>query len=462
MTTSSHPSQRDWLLYAVAALSFVPTLWFYYVGEEAIFPISSLEMWQQSIWLKQTLYGTNLLHNPLLNWLTMPLAELVGWRHVLEVTRALAVTATLTTGLVMAWLCHRLWRDRAFAAFAALVYVTLADLLLYRGWLAYVDTTFMLFTFAAIALLWVATIERRTSLLALAAAALTLAFLSKALTAYVFYGTAVFVLLWRKEQRVFLLGLPALLLHAIAYAFPLLWFRLLPESPGQGGRMLGEIADKLVPRDLAAYAWQLTSFPLETALRLSPALLLALYFAWKRHKEKKENSPYWETAFWITLLNYLPYWLAPHSSIRYVLPLYPLFALILAWPLWQAGTAAIKVTQRWLSGVIAFKFIFVLVLFPYYQHSFRGENYYTTAQDIITLTQGQPLYVTDGSASGLSVAGYIDALIYPRQALHWPPAQWESGFVIAYTADEKLGQVYKKYMLGGNELYLLCRGQACN
>ncbi len=44
-------------LLLLAALSFAPALAFYYVGEEAIFPITSLEMWHQREWIQQPLFG---------------------------------------------------------------------------------------------------------------------------------------------------------------------------------------------------------------------------------------------------------------------------------------------------------------------------------------------------------------------------------------------------------------------
>jgi hypothetical protein len=76
-------------------------------------------------------------------------------------------------------------------------------------------------------------------------------------------------------------------------------------------------------------------------------------------------------------------------------------------------------------------------------------------------TAGHPLYVNDVSASGMSVAGYIDAYAHPAPPLRRPPAQWDTGFVIAYEEDPQTGSVFKHYPLAANNLYLLCRGAAC-
>jgi hypothetical protein len=157
----------------------------------------------------------------------------------------------------------------------------------------------------------------------------------------------------------------------------------------------------------------------------------------------------------------LPYWFAPTSAARYLMPLYPLFALALAWPIWRAGERAVKLTCRCLIGMLVLQWALTLVIFPYYQHQFRGENYYTTAQEILREAGDMPLYATDASAAGMSVVAYIDASIHPRPALMAPPAHWENGFVIAYEAAPELGTLYRQYKLGGDQMLLLCHGTAC-
>lgn len=59
------------------------------------------------------------------------------------------------------------------------------------------------------------------------------------------------------------------------------------------------------------------------------------------------------------------------------------------------------------------------------------------------------------------IAVKLDVLRLPAPPLTFPPRQWESGFVMAYAPDPRLGQVAVEYRLGGNTLYLLCRGAAC-
>jgi hypothetical protein len=143
------------------------------------------------------------------------------------------------------------------------------------------------------------------------------------------------------------------------------------------------------------------------------------------------------------------------------MPLYPLAALAIARVLWPSWTRAGRVLRGWIIGMITLKLAFVLALFPYYQHTFRGENYATVARQIQERVGSHPVYANDSTASGLSVTAHLDILRLPAPALTWPPAEWDSGFVLNYTPDPALGQVAAHYRMASKNLFLLCRGAAC-
>lgn len=455
---------RFWLLYAIAAAGFIPALWFYYVGEEAVFPLAAIELFQRDAgWLDKTRYGVSLPQNPLFMWAIIPFAELLGWAHMLEVIRLITLAATLGTGLMLAWLARQLVKEPLFPAFVALVYLTLADLLFYRGWLAYVDPLYTFCIFTAIALLWSAALRNSIAWVAAGLGVLTCAFLVKTFTSYVFYGVVLAALVWDRQHRAFLLDKRVVLLHIAAFAFPLLWYALILGGSGQGGFMLWEVTDKFSAQNIAGYGMKLLTYPFETLLRLAPAAPLALYYWSKRRRQRDaaDTPGWWRVALVSCLVGVLPYWIAPTSAARYLMPLYPLFALALAWPIWRAGERAVSIAYKFLAGMVVLQWALTLVLFPYYQQHFRGENYYTTAQDILREAGDGPLYVVDATAGGMSVVAYIDALSHPRPALKAPPDRWEDGFVIAYDADPQLGTLYRQYQLGGDHLSLLCRGSAC-
>src|SRR5207249_1658856 len=167
------------------------------------FTISAQEMWANRQFLVMTHYGSVYPRPGLFPLLIAGVSNILGWSNVLIAARMIAISATILTGLTLAWLVLRIYGDRTLAALSAAIFLS-GDVLLYRGWLAYADPLFALFTFGAMACLWVAVNERRAGLLALAAVGLMGAFLAKVLTAYVFYGVLGLVLLWRHGNRRFL------------------------------------------------------------------------------------------------------------------------------------------------------------------------------------------------------------------------------------------------------------------
>ena len=523
------------ILLILAALSFIPTLFFYMVGEEGIYTISTLEMLHSRDWFTQTLYGINLQRPPLMNWLALPLANLLGWSQVLIAIRLLSVAATLGMAAWLYWLCRKLFSDKTFALFTTLACLSLADLQLYRGWLAYTDPLFAFLTFGAMATLWVATAERHRGWLFMSVVLVSCALLTKAFTAYIFYATVIFVLLWQRDARKFLLTPVSLLVLSSTLIIPYAWFSSLPHQGGQSSSMmLHEIIIKLIPENGWAYLQRLFTYPMETAFWLAPVTLLAAYLVLRNRVWQAETSavnfqgallitgltilPYWlapqggiryllpvypmvalvsaryiwrageparklalrwfaglrnrvwqaetsavnfQGALLITGLTILPYWLAPQGGIRYLLPVYPMVALVSARYIWRAGEPARKLALRWFAGLIAFKFLFAINLFPYYQTHYRGKNYEKTAQLIIKRTHGFPLYMTDVSSIGLSITAHMEKINPSGSLLLFPPKTFDSGYVLSRNADPSVGEIAETYKLASDKIFLLCRGTAC-
>ena len=78
MNLSPRSVRTWWWLYAAAALSLFTTLTLPYIGEEAVYTITSLEMRLNHDYFVNTLYGTNYGRPPFLNWRIIPLAEVMG------------------------------------------------------------------------------------------------------------------------------------------------------------------------------------------------------------------------------------------------------------------------------------------------------------------------------------------------------------------------------------------------
>ena len=239
-------TRNCWLLFALAAASFVFTLSnVQYTGEEAVYPLMSYEMWYHGHLLTPVMYGQDYWRPPLDNWLITMVSMLIGWSHMLVAARLIAALATVGSGLLVGWFAGRVWKERRLAAFAALVYITLGDVLFYDGWLAYSDPLFAFFCLAAMLLGWLAVMERRVGFFAVAVLALSCAFLTKALTVYVFYGVAVLVVTYQTRGWRFLFSWPSWGIHLLALVIPVLWYAMASAGGTMAHGMFDDIISKL-------------------------------------------------------------------------------------------------------------------------------------------------------------------------------------------------------------------------
>ena len=456
-----------WTIFWIAAGSFVPLLFLQYVGEEALYTLVAQEMWAKQEFISTSLYGGGFGRPGIYSWLILLLTGALGADNILIAARLITVASTLSMGLVLAWLVRKIFKDGLLAAVSAAVFLS-GDVLLYRGWLAYVDPFFSAFTFAAMACLWAAVEERRRGLLLLAVLALIGSFLAKALTGYVFYGGLGLVLLWRHANRRFLLGPLSLALHAGAAAFPFLWDMLLSKDAVMGS-MLAQILFQLGNHDapnLLTYVGLVLWYPLRTFWYLLPVSAVAVYALVRGGFSGSLRQAPIDIAAWTLLVDVLPYWLTPGSSPRYVMPLYPLAALLMSFIVLQSGKVVTGAAVKALVGMIVVAYVAALVGFPLYEHYIRG-SYRAAAQMILDRAGREPIYATDVTSVGLSIVANLNVLRAPQPPITFPPSDFASGYVLAMQPDPKIGPVDRTFALGRNASgsrtrYLLCRGAACN
>ncbi len=452
-----------WMIFWAGAGSFLPLLFLQYVGEEAIYPIIAQEMWAKKQFIVTTLYGYNFGRPGLYSWLILLPAAVLGEQNILIAARLVTVSSTLLIGLILGWLVRKIFGDRLLAGFAAAVFLS-GDVLLYRGWLAYVDPVFSLFTFAAMACLWVATEERRRDLLLVATLCLICTFLAKAVTGYVFYGVLGLVLLWRHDNRRFLLTPLSILLHLGAAAFPVVWNYGLAGDAVSGWMkfdIVHQLQNAAIPNALV-YLELFVAYPFRTIWYLLPTSVIAIYcLAWRRISPGAWRRNPVLIALFTVAINLVPYWLTPAGSTRYLMPLYPLFALLMAYVVLNSGKAMIGLGAKALIATVGVAYVAALAGFPLYEHFIRG-NYDNAAQAIIARAGGFPIFAMDDSSVGLSIVADINTLRASQPPVTRPPAGFASGVVLSLRPDPTVGQVAVTFTVGRNRTrYLLCRGEAC-
>jgi len=456
------PALWRWLVVA-AALSFIPGLFLPYIGEEAVYTISTLEMWHAHDLSNPLIYGAVYGRPPFLNWIMLPLAELLGVQHVLIASRIVTAVSTILTGAALFGLGRYLGIDRRHTWLAVLTFLS-SDALLYHGWLAYADPLFGLLTFAAMSCVLVAARRQNVALLIAASLFTIAAFLTKALTAYVFVAIVWLVVYVRhRDARLTLIKPAALLSYALAIAVPIAWYSFNHTAAvgAQGALMVADIANKLRPDSLFEWLSQIVTFPLETFCRFLPVSLIVIYRYVRQRSTPQPAANQWEgTIAWATLLNFLPYWLAPSSSIRYILPIYPMIAFCLGGYLSRIDLRTLRVAVGCISVAVVLKYIAMVWAFPAYEVRYRGDAV-AVAKDILYATQDAPLYIDDSSSAGLTIAANIDQMRWPAAPITFPLAESRDGWIITRHAESAGRTLVRDYWLGGDHVYLVCSGRDC-
>jgi 4-amino-4-deoxy-L-arabinose transferase-like glycosyltransferase len=464
MKQGETPTLWRWLVVA-AVLSFIPSLFFPYVGEEGVYTISTLEMWHGLHWSNPLLFGGAYGRPPFLNWVILPVAMLLGPQHILIASRLVTAGATVLTAAALFGFARGLGATARHAALAVLVFLS-SDALLYHGWIAYADPLFSLLTFGAMGGVLLAARRETLLPLALAVVLVTAAFLTKALTAYVFVAvTWLIVFMRHRESRTILLSPPALFCYAVAIAAPFVWFHFNGGgghgiASRDGGAMTADIVNKLVPADPRGWLKQIVAFPVETLCRFLPVTAVVAYGVVRDRATDREVASRWDVTVAVaTLLNFLPYWLAPQSSIRYILPLYPFIAYCLGGELSRMSVRTVRIAVWCIASVIALKYV-AMVGFPIYQSTYRGSAM-AVAKDIVAITGTAPVYDDDSTSVGLSIAGNVDALRWPSAPLTWLPGDLHGGWILTRQPGKPATSIVLTRRLGRDTVYLLCSGRAC-
>lgn len=444
----------------LAGLSFFTTLFLQYVGEESTYAIAALEMLYNHHHFIYTIYNVRYNRPPLLIWFISPLTALMGWKYVLIASRLVTLLATLATAAVLFGLCLKLSKNRFLAWLSVAIFFT-GDLLFTRGWLAYSDSLFSLCIFLSIACLWIAVQEQKRRWVVVAIFAIMAAFLTKALTVYVFYGVAAFILLVYHPNRKFLLQAPVITLHLIAILMPVIWLLYVNSADRW---MISDILDNAsTPATLVQHLEYLALQPLRLLRLFAPPLFLVAYLAIRRrinYAELPKNTV--KILAWILLINYLPYCISIKAEDRYLMPLYPLMALMLAYLIY-ASRDGVRLLCWWLIPTLILKWVVGCWGLYYYENYYRS-NYHDVALQVLQITQDQPLYSSAVESTGLSIAANIDVIRESQRApLAWPTDDLQNGFMMNSQPQSIAGaKLYKQFSVKGSDLYLFCKGSACD
>ncbi|SNZ16485.1 ArnT family glycosyltransferase [Hydrogenobacter hydrogenophilus] len=355
------------LLLAGAILSLLPNLNTYeFRNEEALRLTVAYEMFKNSNYAQPYLLGEPYYNKPpLFNWLIVLCSYFLGWSELTG--RAVSITFLVLCLLLLVAFTQYLFRNLELSLLSALVFLTSGNVLFFYGYLAEIDITFTFFVFSLMvcAYMWS---QKDSIFWAFATGFLTgLSFLIKGFPAYAFYGLTLLALSVYKRDTSLLFGRKAFLAHATSFVLPTFWIVNTHDPLLYLKNLLYESLSRVKERDFSR-VHHLITFPILTfkdTLPNSLLFLIALYLL-LRQKELK-FPPQIRVMFIMFFVNYLPY-LFSNSAGRYVLPLYPLLAVMSSYYIYSALEKGNYKRIFYVSILltIILRALYGSVFFPYY------------------------------------------------------------------------------------------------
>ncbi|ATX82057.1 Dolichyl-phosphate-mannose-protein mannosyltransferase [Mariprofundus ferrinatatus] len=462
MPISFEPSLQLYkrLTLLAALLMLLPLPIMQYVGEEGLMAIKSYEMHVRGDWLHPSILGSVWPHSPLWHWPVMIISNLIGWEHVDIAIRLVSVTSSWISACVVGFTASWLFRETPHANWlGALIYLSMGEIAFWYGWLGYLDATFGLFVFSSIVALWRAISEESLKWLLISLLLVSLAFLTKNITAYALFGLSGFVLLWRCNKW-HLLKSPAYIVPGVAaLAVPWLWQSfIVPSGANTATTTINDVLRNFIGYGILNYLNHWITFPLLFASRALPVSLFIIWL-WLRRKQQFFIDQNLTTLLLILFVCLLPFWLSANATPRYLVPFYGLFALLLTGLTLQLSATRLRQSVTLIALFILLKIPYSFVVLPYIKDWRPERNVKLVAEEVIKLTENAPLLSQNDVASGLAVTAYIDVWRQDRQPVTWYRGKVQNVYILAEVESPHLGKLIKSWRLRGDNLYLYWKGE---
>ena len=443
-------------LIALIIIGFIAMLFsVQYTGEESVYTVTSYEMWYHEQWLSPTLHGEPYRRPPLINWLIIGIASSIGWEYSIAAVRFVSAISTFASAGLIFWFLRRGKASVDVSLLGALIYLSAWQIIGGYGWKGYSDSLFGACTFAAMLYAYLSVKETSYRWLIVAILFAYLGFLTKALTSFVFLFSALFITALIDKKLVYLGKVLSPVFVALSGLLIWWWYSIAPTGEQMATGMFSDIVDRYLSIDLSVFFSHLAIFPFETVLNLFPISALLLYLGVKRKMPTTPNSSA-KIFCLIALIGFLPYWIAPLSHSRYLMPIYGIVAICFTF-LIQDHSDLIRRVRKFIVWIVLFKLAFAFVLFPAYTKAFRPPID-QWAQNVKEIVADKTLYSVDQTWIGISVVDTFNRLNYPKPPVVRAYGAVESGYILSNTNRADLGVLVASF---DNKLFLYCFGVEC-
>ena len=463
MTFSFQPSLQLYKTVTLLAALFMllPLPIMQYVGEEGLMAIKSYEMFVRDDWLHPSILGGIWPHSPLWHWPVIIISTLIGWEHVDIAVRLTSVLATWGSAICAGLTAHWLFSHKHAHAgwLAALVYLSMGEVAFWYGWLGYVDATFGFFIFAAICSLWRGIADEKASWFILSLLFISLAFMTKNITAYALFAISGFILLWQLKQWKLLKKTWFIPSGLLALSVPVLWQSfIVPAGANTATTSINDVLRNFTGFGAWAFIKHWLTFPFIFLFRALPVSLI-LAWLWLRKKHRFELDKTLTILALLLLACFLPFWISAGATPRYLVPLYGLVALFLTGLMLQLNQQHFRQTLMLIALIVLLKIPYSMAILPYIKDWRPERDVKIVSAEIMQLTNSAPLRTQNDVASGLAIAAYLDVWRQHREPMRWYNDKEQNVYILAEVETPALGQLVKKWHLRGSYVYLYWQGQ---
>ncbi len=376
-------------LIILAFFSMITNLWVLEPrGDEPLRLTLAYEMYLRGDFIQPTRLGALYFNKPpMFMWLVNFSANFTGW-NILAV-RVLSVIFTFLTSLVVVLFAYKVLRNRFTAFIAGLSFITFADILFYYGFLGEIDATFTFFIAVMIFSQYLGFSRDNERFIVFSGLIAGVAFLLKGFSAYGFFGLTFIALALYYRDYIRLFSRSFIFSYILAVFIPAVWLIQTADPVSYLKMMLFEVSTRAEgSKDFYKFLTHLISFPIQNIKQtlLTSALVL---FVLARYRVKILKHPI-KAFLLVILLNYIPYLLFAGGEgmytvdARYVVPLFPLVAVIFAYILVKPQRDWIIKTFFALSIIaILLRFIYGFVIFP--QKAHKSGSIEKISADIVSI-----------------------------------------------------------------------------
>lgn len=432
------------LLIVLALLSLMPNLSKYpFKGEESLRTIVAFEMWYSKSYFQPTFLGEPYFNKPpLFNWLIIAYSHTFPWSEITG--RAVSLTFLFLTTLAVGLFSYNLFKKVNLSLLSSLIFLTFGNVLFFYGYLAEIDITFTFFVFGGMISLYLWQ-RGAFSWAILSGIIFGLSALLKGLPAYAFLTFSLFAFAIYNWNLKALLNKGTALIYLISLVIPLLWLLQTPE-PLEYLKNLWRESFSRVEGDFSRLKHMLI-YPLINFKDLLPWSLIFFLSLYSLRRELNIPSEI-KLLFLLFFINYIPYWIS-NAAGRYILPLYPILALLFSYYIHQAmkKEAIKRLVLGLLITTIALRFVYGFVFFSYEEN--RPNSRKGIAKDMATLIDLRKGIARE-CPEEKSICLYLG--IWKGEPLKRLSKNPTADYIIS--CNKSLGKVIKEYDLKNRKVYL--------